>query len=53
MQELRCLATCYMPSTRKGVKVERYEDIEDEDIYEVPDKRVNEFLETGNFERVL
>lgn len=52
MTNLRCLTTCYMPSTKKGVHVERYEDIEDEDIYQVPDKRVQEFLDTHNFELV-
>lgn len=47
---LRCLSTCYMPSTVKGVQVERYEDLEGEDIYPVPGDRVEEFLATGNFE---
>ncbi len=47
---LRCLSTCYMSSTAKGVQVERYEDLEGEDIYAVPDNRVAEFLATGNFE---
>lgn len=50
MTKLRCLSTCYMPSNQKGVQVERYEDEEGEDVYEVPDDRVEEFLVTGNFE---
>ena len=52
MTEVRCVATCYMPSTEEGVKVERYEDDPHEDVYQIPDERVDEFLETGNFELV-
>ena len=52
MKKVRALATVYMPSTKEGVKVERYEDIEGEDIYEISDRRLGEFLKTGNFEEV-
>ena len=50
MTKLHCTATCYMPSSQKGVNVERYED--DEPPYEVSDKQVEAFLESGNFVRV-
>ena len=49
MAKLQCIATCYMPSAKKDVEVERYEDEPDEDVYEVSDKRVDEFVESGNF----
>lgn len=52
MKKVKCLATVYMPSTKEGVKVERYEDTEGEDVYEIPDARLKEFLATGNFEEV-
>lgn len=50
--QLRCIGTCYMPSDVEGVMVERYEDEEGEDVYSVLTDRVNEFLATGNFERL-
>ena len=51
---VRCVASCYMPSEVPGVKVERYEDYygDSRDEYNVPDYRVEEFLESGNFVRV-
>lgn len=54
MAKLRCISTCYMPIT-PGVELpaERYEDITNDDIYEVEDSRVAEFLATGKFETVL
>ncbi len=52
MKKVRALATVYMPSTQKGVKVERYEDTEGEDVYEIPNARLEEFLATGNFVEV-
>lgn len=48
---LRCLATCYMPVSAGDDMVERYEDVDD-DVYDIPEDRLNEFLDTGNFERV-
>lgn len=52
MAKLQCIATCYMPRT-DGV-LERYEDEygDERDIYEVPEARVKEFLDTGKFKRV-
>ena len=54
MAKVRCHATCYMPSKKKNVKWERYEDWQEEggDVYEIPGNRLDEFLDTGNFERV-
>jgi len=54
MAKLRCTATCYMPTGKKPKKgrnpeVDRFEDVEGEDIFEVEDDRVEEFLATGNF----
>ena len=50
MSNLRCTATCYMPSEKEGVEVERYEDEPGEDVYDVPAHRVDEFMASGNFE---
>lgn len=54
MAKVRALATVYMPSKKKGVLVERYEDWFEEggDVYDIPGSRLQEFLNTGNFERV-
>ena len=54
MAKVRCLATCYMPSRKKNVKFERYEDWHEQegDVYEIPGNRLGEFISTGNFERV-
>lgn len=54
MAKVRALATVYMPSNKKGVKWERYEDWEEEngDVYDIPGNRLQEYLDTGNFERV-
>lgn len=54
MAKVQCVATTYMPSKKKDVKWERYEDWEeaDGDIYEIPGNRLDEFLATGNFRRV-
>ena len=51
---LRCVASCYMPGDEEGVLMERYEDEygDDRDVYDVPESRVDEYLETGNFRRV-
>ena len=51
MVKLRCLATCYMASDEPSV-MERYENEPGEDVYSVPENRVEEFLDTGNFELV-
>ena len=48
MAKLQCVATCYMPVNDEG-KVRRYEDEPGEDVYEVPDERVEAFKESGNF----
>ncbi len=52
--KLRCIGTCYMPTGKKPKKgrspeVDRFEDVEGEDLFEVEDGRVDEFLATGNF----
>ncbi len=57
MAKVRCLATTYMPSGKSGPgkpKFTRYEDWHEEgdDVYAVPGNRLQEFLDTGNFERV-
>ncbi len=53
MTKLNCIATCYMSSEVGSEQVQRYEDENGkEDIYEVPEGRVDEFLATGNFEAV-
>lgn len=58
MAKVQCLYTCYMPSDKDGVGVERYEDVfpvldgEDKSIYTIPGHRVAEFVATGWFERV-
>ncbi len=54
MARLRCIGTCYMPTGKKPKKgiqpeVERFEDIEGEDLFEVEEDRMEEFLTTGNF----
>ncbi len=57
MAKVRCLYTCYMPSTEAGVKWERYEDVfpvldaEATSIYTIRGNRVAEFVATGWFER--
>ena len=58
MAKVRCLATGYMPSGKTGPnqpKWLRYEDWDDhnDDVYEIPGNRVQEFLDTGNFVRVF
>ena len=50
--KLRCLATCYMPVSSESDTVERYENDDGGDVYDVPEERLSEFLDTGNFERV-
>ena len=54
MAKVRAIATCYMPSGKKSHKFDRYEDWfeNDGDIYDIPGQRLQEFLDTGNFERV-
>lgn len=57
MAKVRCLATTYMPSGKKGAnqpKWLRYEDWDESsgDVYAIPGNRLDEFLATGNFERV-
>lgn len=57
MAKVRCHATCYMPTGKTGKtqpKWARYEDWfqSDGDVYDIPGKRLQEFLDTGNFERV-
>ncbi len=54
MALLRCIGTCYMPTGAKPKKgrspeVERFEDVEGEDLFEVEEDRVEEFLATGSF----
>lgn len=49
MAKLRCIATCYMPISKGSKVVERYEDEENSDVYEVGELRVKEFLATDNF----
>ncbi len=54
MAVLQCINTCYMPTGDKPKKgknqvVERYEDVEGEDLFEVEEDRVEEFLTTGSF----
>ena len=54
MTALRCINTCYMPTGAKPKKgrspeVERFEDVEGEDLFEVEEYRVEEFLATSNF----
>ncbi len=51
MVKLRCLATCYMSSDESHV-MERYENEPGEEVYSIPEGRVQEFLDTGNFELV-
>ncbi len=53
--DLKCVGTTYIPkggSGRDKNVLERFEDTDGEDVYEVPDNRVEEFLATGNFEVV-
>ncbi len=52
MSKVRCTATCYMPISKGNKVVERYEDEDGNDVYEVPFDRVKEFLATGNFHKV-
>ena len=52
MAKVQCVATCYMPMKKgKKMPVERYEDEygDDRDIYEIPENRLAEFLDSGNF----
>lgn len=55
MAKVICTNTCYMPQKDATDKVvERYEDEygDERDIYDIPAKRVQEFLDTGNFVQV-
>ena len=58
MAKVQCLYTCYMPSDKTGVKMERYEDVfpildgEAKSVYTIPGNRVAEFEATGWFERI-
>ena len=54
MAKVRATATCYMPSQKSDVKFDRYEDEFEgnNDIYDIPGNRLDEFLATGNFVRV-
>ena len=58
MAKLLCVGSCYMPTGEKSKKgkagVEKFEDEFDDarDVYEVDDKRVEEFVATGNFRLV-
>ncbi len=49
MVKLRCTAMTYLPVEEGGEVLHRFEDERDEDIYDVPETRVEEFLATGNF----
>lgn len=58
MSQLRCItSSCHMPIVKKAKKGEhrqvmRFEDERGEDIYEVEEYLVDEYLASGNFERV-
>ncbi len=50
MTRLRCISTVYMPAAEGSEqRFDRYEDERGEDVYEVVNDRVEEFLATGNF----
>jgi len=50
--KLLCTATTYLPEEEGGDVLFRFEDDTEGDTYEVPESRVDEFLATGNFQRV-
>lgn len=58
MAQLRCItSSCRMPIVKEGKKDEyrqvmRFEDERGADIYEVEEFLVDEYLASGNFERV-
>ncbi len=52
MIRVKCIATCYMSVSKGNKVVERYEDIDGEDVYDVPENRLKEFLDTANFVEV-
>ncbi len=57
MAKVRCFATVYMPTNKTGSgqpQWERYEDWDEDngDVYDIPGSRLQEYLDTGNFERV-
>ena len=55
MAKVLCIATCYMPVKKGGPIVERYEDEYGDmrDLYDIPDNRLEEFLDTGDFQNVV
>lgn len=52
MVKVRCIRTCWMPQEANGVILEKYEDIRNEDVFEIEDDRLDEFLSSSNFEKV-
>lgn len=55
MAKVLCIATCYMPVKKGKPIVERYEDEYGDmrDLYDIPDNRLEEFLDTGDFQNVV
>jgi hypothetical protein len=54
MTKLLCTGTTYLSGLEDQNIQERFEDEygDDRDVYDVPENRVAEFLETGNFQVV-
>ncbi|KKL71578.1 hypothetical protein LCGC14_2093490 [marine sediment metagenome] len=52
MVKVKCIATCYMPVSKGNRVVERFEDEENSDVYEIDESRLKEFLATNNFVEV-
>lgn len=55
MAKVLCIGTCYMPVKKGDSVVERYEDEYGDmrDLYDIPDTRLKEFLDTGDFQNVV
>ena len=55
MTKMLCTATCYMPIDDFSKTVERYEDEYGDmrDLYDIPDKLIDTFLDSGNFQKVV
>lgn len=56
MSKVLCIGTCYMPVKKgRAMPVERYEDEWGDmgDVYDIPDNRLKEFMDTGDFQNVI
>lgn len=53
MVKVKCIRTCYMPTHNSTPPHwERFEDIEGEDVFEISEDKITEFVASGNFQAI-